>query len=799
MVRIPASEEQSRRDNSAYQSSAAGLDAVIHVPYSQAGPSRYPMLPSTSFPPAQADVLGTTRHLPKHYREDVQHPLLFKSTSHLPEHRTADGRAAHPSAAGSFSSAASHDSMVMNADPVRRYSSSSDNASLGWSYIAPLSSDHALDRSNLTSARQTQPISQLVPPPEPSRARIACSFCRARKLKCDGATPCRHCERRNVQCAYTSTSPRSKSRAKPGAVRANHASESAPPTPPPTTKRGRSDDEDRTYVKSSLSKRSKEKQDLTPSASPPFDDSMNIDIVELQIHRSSGHDLAMIQNDTGTIPLQPTRSVQGDWCEDVFAILGTSRQVGNKLVRHLLTRFVQSNAIFFGLLHAPTLLGVIARHDGYSKADPALYLSVLAVAACDMHQTHVADERTADMRASTEVARKLASKLSGLALAFLQASMTEEAGLTPAAGQAASILALVQPDGSSAQEDLIRFAQSVVRKLKLHESINTREPFLHECGPGSDLYWSRPVSSDSAESEIKYESVVRLCWTGISHRFRRLIAFPDEDVKYSDLPEFVMQIRPMAFWQPSLLSETLPPPFFHSQDLMRRSAHLSRLTVSLAQLVQQQSADNKNCTNQDVVDEARTILASLDQLEEVFLRHRPQDDQSRHTVLGRTLQMFCRMDVWLRLTIWRKFRLWSSPQITELLRDADAPSSVSKALPFEDFHPTVDFWLGIMDEMTTKAREDLDSHVIDQTVVQTTISGIDSLVSHVLCALDIVEASGHANRVLPIVAAALNIVTRFAGVAESRKGFLLFDQQVMAKLKLASDRSSRVQSGLQQH
>lgn len=516
----------------------------------------------------------------------------------------------------------------------------------------------------------------------------------------------------------------------------------------------------------------------------------HLDVVLPSSRRVSGSDLAMIQNDVSTFSKQPESCGRDGWWGEVFTILGANRQVGNKLVCHLLTRFVQSNAIFFGLLHAPTLLDIVASHGGYRKADPALYLSVLAVSACDMHRNYVADERTADMRASSEVARNLASKLSKLAFTFLQASTTEEGGLTPAVGQAASILALVQSDGSSAQEDLINLAENVVRKLKLHESITAREPLLQDCEPDSDLYWSRPVASDSPGSEVKYESIVRLCWTGLSHRFRRLIALPDEDLKDSNLPDFILHIRPMAFWQPSLLPDHLPPPFFHSQDLMRRSAHLSRLAISLAQVEQLKEIDGQGQHGPDTPAKVRQILASLDKLELAFVRHRPQTEGERHNVLGRTLQMFCRMHVWVRLTIWRRYRMWSSPQSA---KGQTSSKDTSTPLPFQEFHPTVDYWLAILNETTARALEDFDSHVVDQTALQTTVSDLDSLIRHTSCALDIVEASGHTAKVLPTVTASLNILKRFVSISQGRKDLPQFDAQMIAKTKLASDRCSRLQ------
>ncbi|GJE88986.1 Zn(II)2Cys6 transcription factor [Phanerochaete sordida] len=36
----------------------------------------------------------------------------------------------------------------------------------------------------------------------PRRTPMACSFCRGRKLKCDGRTTCGNCERRGIPCTY---------------------------------------------------------------------------------------------------------------------------------------------------------------------------------------------------------------------------------------------------------------------------------------------------------------------------------------------------------------------------------------------------------------------------------------------------------------------------------------------------------------------------------------------------------------------------------------------------------------------
>ncbi|KAJ6492898.1 hypothetical protein C8R47DRAFT_1214177 [Mycena vitilis] len=44
-------------------------------------------------------------------------------------------------------------------------------------------------------------------PRTPRRVPMACSFCRARKLKCDGLRPqCGNCNRRNIPCNYIAVS-----------------------------------------------------------------------------------------------------------------------------------------------------------------------------------------------------------------------------------------------------------------------------------------------------------------------------------------------------------------------------------------------------------------------------------------------------------------------------------------------------------------------------------------------------------------------------------------------------------------
>ncbi|OSX56743.1 hypothetical protein POSPLADRAFT_1158789, partial [Postia placenta MAD-698-R-SB12] len=39
-------------------------------------------------------------------------------------------------------------------------------------------------------------------PRTPLRTKVACQFCRARKIKCDGRPICANCQRRGIACNY---------------------------------------------------------------------------------------------------------------------------------------------------------------------------------------------------------------------------------------------------------------------------------------------------------------------------------------------------------------------------------------------------------------------------------------------------------------------------------------------------------------------------------------------------------------------------------------------------------------------
>lgn len=676
--------------------------------------------------------------------------------------------------------------------------------------------------------------------PDPPRARVACTFCRARKLRCDGATPCRHCERRSIDCVYAPNKGKAKgsARAPSSPGKGNHASlpndqskskhAEMAHTGASERERGRKRREssntfdahngsfsasDASQTDSSKRFRKSSDQERRYSPVTTSDQSRRSSATSASSPSSSmpGSDLAMIQNNDAPIPMEPTFGVQEDWWNQLLAIFGRSRATSMRMVRHLLTRFVQSNAVFFGLLHAPTLLNVVSGSHGHTHGDPVLYLAVLAVSAFDMHQDRIADERTGDMRAANEASRRLASRLSDMAANYLQTSTAHGSALSPSIGQAASILALTQPDGSTEQSSLIRLAENVVRILRLHERVSSREPLLQDSEPDSPLYWSRPVTSHSPESEVKYESIVRLCWTGISHRFRKYIAKPDEDFGDVDLPEYILEIRPMAFWQPSLLPYKLPPPFFHSQDLMRRSAHLSRLAVSLSKLQKIKEVPESSSPTPEMLEEVKGILRALDRLEKAFVRHRPRSDAEKQNVLGRTLQMFCRMHVWVRLTIWRKYRLWTWPgvilnsinAVDTVVPDATQASSAqeppqqqqqSQTL-FPLHHPTIEFWLGIVQEMITAMQQDLDAHVIDQTALRTTVSDVDTLVRHTICTFDLIEATGNTQPLLVQIDAALSILKRvlaYAALNTASNGLHITDE-ITERMQAAEARRASYQ------
>lgn len=708
------------------------------------------------------------------------------------------------------------------------------------------------DAMPLCDAPPIQPPAQMAPSvpaaqsmdSDPPRARVACTFCRVRKLRCDGATPCRHCERRSIDCVYAPNKGKAKgsARAPTSPGKGSHASlatDTGKSKPAEidqhlsnvskrergTKRRGLSDSfsdghdgmrgaSDTSQTESLKRSRTSSDQARQDSSGSLSDQSRRTSATSTSTPSSSsmpGSDLAMIQNNDSPIPMEPTFGGQDDWWGQLLGLFGRSRATSTRMVQHLLTRFVQSNAVFFGLLHAPTLLNVVSGSHGHTRGDPALYLAVLAVSACDMHQDRIADERTGDMRSANQASRTLASRLSSMAANYLQTSTTH--ALTPSMGQAASILALTQPDGSTEQNSLIRLAENIVRTLRLHERVSSREPLLQDSEPDSPLYWSRPVTSDSPESEVKYESIVRLCWTGISHRFRKYIAKPDEDFADVELPEFILEIRPMAFWQPSLLPNELPPPFFHSQDLMRRSAHLSRLAVTLSKLEKIKEIRERGTPTPEMLEKVKGILRALDDLEKAFVRHRPRNDAEKQNVLGRTLQMFCRMHVWVRLTIWRKYRFWTLPDAglsSSSVADGISPEAIDKASAGEDqppqqskslfpqHHPTVEFWLGIVQEMITTMQRDFDAHMVDQTALRTNVSDVDTLARHTICTCDLIEATGNTQPLLAQVDAALSILKRVLAYAElnTAPNGLHATDEITNKVHAAEARRASCQAGV---
>ncbi|KAI0077003.1 hypothetical protein K474DRAFT_1596898 [Panus rudis PR-1116 ss-1] len=50
--------------------------------------------------------------------------------------------------------------------------------------------------------QQTHHQENDIPNITPRRTPMACTFCRGRKLKCDGRTTCANCVRRGIPCVY---------------------------------------------------------------------------------------------------------------------------------------------------------------------------------------------------------------------------------------------------------------------------------------------------------------------------------------------------------------------------------------------------------------------------------------------------------------------------------------------------------------------------------------------------------------------------------------------------------------------
>ncbi|KAN0063514.1 hypothetical protein ACQY0O_003961 [Thecaphora frezii] len=770
----------------------------------------------------EAEVIATLQPPQPQHLPHVHDPLSFRSGS--------GSLGASP-----YSSAAAHPRLKDGGLPVPHVHSRHPPTTLASPPLAPSS-------SLASSSLPAQPLAAA--PSDPPRARVACTFCRARKLRCDGVSPCRHCERRSIQCVYTAAKAKPKASNPPPHLplscaagnagdgtyglrdQIGHgASGSSRPLDSAGPGHGRIDDRaakrsGHNHAAMQLAGSKRKFQNNDGAACPPYEqqpqrsfdsqDRIGADndqrregdaegAVVLRrtdphfssrpkhSHRysstdvSSGSDLAKIQNDDSPIPMQPAVSFPETWYDHAVAAIGGSRPFGSKLIQLLLRRFVQSNAIFFGLLHAPTLLRTVSTRDDIRRANPALYLSVMAVAVCDLHRTQMSEPLTADLQAADAASKQLSLKLVSMAQQYLDAAMLSQDGPSLSTGQAASILALLYPDGSSEQASLIQVAENTVRISRMYEVVSSREPEVQPCGPDSPLYWRRPIASESSDAEIHYESIVRLCWTGLSHRCRRVIAFPDLDIGGDRWPEFLEAVRPMAFWEPSILPPELPATFFHSQSLMRCSAEVARVCIALATNIRSNCIDADDAlapenTPPPLPPLVSTLLHRLDKLEAAFVRHRPANAAEMYSILGRTCQMFCRMHVWVRLSIWRKYGFWSEDNWRSMLPAHDQLQTLAR------LSPSLEFWIVLYEDMITTIAKDLDSFVVAGTLPQSSLAEIDSLIRHCTCALDLVEATRQPDAFLPVFDRAVATLKRVESVSKFNSHFPQLDEAMLGRM-----------------
>ncbi|CAL1698191.1 unnamed protein product [Somion occarium] len=71
---------------------------------------------------------------------------------------------------------------------------------------------YLLDFSTMSSSNAQESNTNENDPPAatPRRTPMACTFCRGRKLKCDGRSTCANCERRGIPCVYVPVSEQQK-------------------------------------------------------------------------------------------------------------------------------------------------------------------------------------------------------------------------------------------------------------------------------------------------------------------------------------------------------------------------------------------------------------------------------------------------------------------------------------------------------------------------------------------------------------------------------------------------------------
>lgn len=460
----------------------------------------------------------------------------------------------------------------------------------------------------------------------------------------------------------------------------------------------------------------------------------------------------------------------------------------NKIIENLLRRFVTSNAVFFGLVHAPTLVSTVQKESRRRDAHPALYFAILAVVACDGPQGR-AEPFTGDLDAAAESDRALSRRLANAAVGYISASLSTDSGLTVGLGQAASILALIDYEphkvrSNSSQLELIHLVESIVRKLDLVSLVSTEEydgqaSGAVQSGSYDDIYYSRPTRRETPEAEIRYESIVRLCWTSTSHRMRLLVTHPDTSV--GPAPEFLDKLRPMAFWEPSRLPAHLPEMFFRAQDVMRRSANLARLAFCISQLPSAiPSADEtpspgpvpsagpsmpSTMVDSALRTEARKALDDLEDLEASYAPRAPRTEADRASMLGMTLSTFAEVHVASRLWLWKKFGVWRTDTDTDA--EMGKSSLTMAAEPACALPSTLETWLLLFTDSMYSLEKDLRTAVQggpdSEFNLSTTDAQIDSAICHLRVALQLAEATSGQAEIVKCIPRMLDVLEQHVG------------------------------------
>jgi hypothetical protein len=52
------------------------------------------------------------------------------------------------------------------------------------------------------ASRTTTSTTTATPPKKPPKIKQACDYCHARKIRCDGASPCKNCQATSLPCTY---------------------------------------------------------------------------------------------------------------------------------------------------------------------------------------------------------------------------------------------------------------------------------------------------------------------------------------------------------------------------------------------------------------------------------------------------------------------------------------------------------------------------------------------------------------------------------------------------------------------